>query len=130
MKKNKKEVIEKLKMYILIRENTPVEMHPAFAAHASLGCYLKFYDKESMKDWLNESFVKIVCLVNEAEFQKAKECDENYIIVTESKLGKKEVAIAFVPILAYPEFFSHLKLWKPIEIKPKIKIDETNPKLK
>ena len=120
LKRKMKEITKekKMKMYILIRENIPVELAPVVSAHASLACYLTFKDNtyvaEDMKKWLDTSFVKVLCSVNETEWKKAQEfCEGEFIAITESTLKNKEVALVYAPKADYPEFFSHLKLWKP-----------------
>lgn len=88
--------VKRLKMYILIHEDVPVEKAINSNAHASLACYLQYKQDPGMQTWLATSFAKVTCRVNEAEFQKAKQC-ENITVITESSLGGREVAVAFCP---------------------------------
>ncbi|VAW69659.1 hypothetical protein MNBD_GAMMA10-3067 [hydrothermal vent metagenome] len=54
-----------MKMYILIKESTPVSYAVLACAHASLAAYLKFKDTPEIAEWLSGPFYKVVCKVNE-----------------------------------------------------------------
>lgn len=105
-----------MKMYILILNDVPDNLVPVTAAHASLACYLEYPNDLEMKIWLSTSFKKVVCSVNQTEFDKAKEAG-NYNITTESALGGRVVAITFVPRREFPKCFSFFKLWKPNKVE-------------
>jgi len=103
-------------MYICIKDDIPVGIAINSAAHASLMCHLRFGEDEgdtNYQTWLEKSFKKVTCAVTPAEFAMLKEVSDN-IIVTESRLDGKEVAIVLSPRpeTDYPEFVSLLKLWK------------------
>jgi peptidyl-tRNA hydrolase len=105
-----------MKMYICIKDDIPVGIAMNSAAHAGLMCHLKYYDhniRTNYHTWLEKSFKKVTCAVTPAEFAMLKEVSDN-IIVTESRLDGKEVAIVLSPRpeTDYPEFVSLLKLWK------------------
>lgn len=100
-----------MKMYILIKDNVPDGFAVLAAAHASLAAYLKFRESAEVKEWLSGSFYKVICKVNEKEFEKAKTFDDQ-VILTESALDHKEVAIAFKPREEWPKPFKFYKLWK------------------
>lgn len=100
-----------MKMYILIKEDVPIGFSVLAAAHASLAAYLKFKDAPEMTTWLSGPFYKTVCRANEAEFAKAKECPD-HVVITESALENREVAIAFKPRDEYPKSFKFLKLFR------------------
>jgi len=100
-----------MKMYILIREAVPAGKAVVVSAHASLACYLKFVDNADMQTWVNGQFFKVVCSVNDAEFERFKAEPDN-LVLTESTLEGQEVAIAFCPREEYPKPFRFLKLWK------------------
>ena len=85
-----------MKMYILIRDDVPTGFAVLAAAHASLAAYLKFRESPAIEEWLAGPFYKAVCTVNEKEFEKAKSCP-NHVVITESALDDREVAIAFEP---------------------------------
>ena len=102
-----------MKMYICIKDDIPVGIAMNSAAHAGLMCHLKYKDTQPYETWLAKSFKKVTCMVTPAEFAMLKEVSDN-IIVTESRLDGKEVAIVLSPRpeTDYPEFVSLLKLWK------------------
>ena len=101
-----------MKMYILIKDNVPDEFAPVIAAHASLACFRQFEADEDMQTWINDVFKKVVCRVNEKEFNRAGE-EEKQIRLTESALDNQEVAMAFCPRDTYPKPFKFFKKWKP-----------------
>ncbi len=99
-----------MRMYILIKETVPNKFVPVIAAHASLACYQKFETDENMQIWINSIFKKVVCKVNDKEFENAK--NEN-IILTESALNNEEVCLAFSPRNEYSKQFKYFRMWKP-----------------
>ena len=102
---------EKLKMYILVKEEITTGKAIVGVAHASLACYLKFQETEEMKEWIGGIFYKTVCKVTEKEFEKAKTEDEN-VIMTESTLDNAETVLAFKPRAEYPKYFKFFRLFK------------------
>lgn len=104
-----------MKMYIIIKDNIPDKLAPVIAAHASLACYKKFQENEDMIKWINGIFKKVVCLANEIEFDKLKN-ETDFVVITESSLDNKEVALAFCPREEYPKMFKFLKMWTPQNI--------------
>jgi peptidyl-tRNA hydrolase len=102
-----------MKMYICIKQDTPVGMAMNAAAHAGLMCYLKYQERASMKEWLGKSFKKVTCAVTPAEFAMLKQL-EGIEIVTESRMDNAELAIVLSPRHdnEWPEFVNLLKLWK------------------
>ncbi len=99
-----------MRMYILIRDYVEPKFAIVAAAHASLACYFKFQDHPDMITWKSEVFYKVICKVNEKEFENARSI-ENNIVITESELLGKEVAIAFCPRGIYPKMFNYFRLW-------------------
>lgn len=102
-----------MKMYICIKDDIPVGIAMNSAAHAGLMCHLEFNEQEHYKTWLKKSFKKVTCAVTPAEFAMLKEVSDN-IVVTESRLDGKEVAVVLCPRpdTDWPEFVNLLKLWK------------------
>ena len=100
-----------MKMYILIRDDVPNGFAILAAAHASLAAYLRFQDTPEVRDWLAGPFYKAVCGVSAAEFEKDKQCPD-HVVLTESALDNREVAIAFNPREAPPKSFKYLPLFK------------------
>ncbi|MBK6734046.1 MAG: hypothetical protein IPG61_08125 [bacterium] len=100
-----------MKMYILIRDDVPTGFALLAAAHASLAAYLKFADSPEIAAWLAGPFYKAICCVNGAEFEQAKTCAD-HVILTESALDGREVAIAFKPRNEWPKSFKFYRLYR------------------
>lgn len=100
-----------MKMYILLKDSLPKGFVPLAAAHASLACYLKFKEDPDMQEWASGTFYKVVCKVNEKEFEKAKSFEDR-VVLTESALDNQEVAIAFKPRRNWPMAFQFYPLYK------------------
>jgi len=102
-----------MKMYICIKDDIPVGIAMNSAAHAGLMCHLKYFEQANYHTWLTKSFKKVTCMVTPAEFAMLREVSDN-IIVTESRLDGKEVAVVLAPRpdTEFPEFIPLLKLWK------------------
>lgn len=102
-----------MKMYICIKDSTPVGMAMNAAAHAGLICHLEYQNDPVYKEWLSKSFKKVTCSVTPAEFAMLQQIDK-HVIVTESRLDNAELAVVLCPRhdSDWPEFISLLKLWK------------------
>ena len=100
-----------MKMYILIKEDVPLGLAMTAAAHASMAGYLEFKNTPEVAEWLFGPFKKVVCKVNEKEFENAKEV-EDHVVLTESALDDQEVAIAFKPRIEWPKMMKFLRLYK------------------
>jgi len=98
-------------MYILLKEDLPEGFAVLASAHASLAAYLKFEHDAQMQEWVNGTFYKVICKVNEAEFEKAKSF-EDHVVLTESALDNQEVAIAFKPREEWPKAFKFYRLYR------------------
>lgn len=104
-----------MKMYIIVKNNVPDKLVPVITAHASLACYKKYEDNEDMTKWINGIFKKVVCVVNDSEFDGLKN-ETDCIVLTESSLDNREVSLAFCPREEYPKKFKFLKMWTPQNI--------------
>ena len=100
-----------MKMYILIKESVPLGFAILAAAHASLAAYLKFKETPEVAEWLSGPFYKVVCRVTDREFEKAKTV-EDHVVLTESALEGREVAVAFKPREEWPKMFRFLRLFR------------------
>lgn len=103
---------EKLKMYILIKDDVPDNMVPVIAAHVALGTYLYLETEKIMDLWKRFSFKKVVCSVNQKEFDNMVKSEYDHRVFTESSLGDRAVAIGVVPT-DEEKPFKYFKLWKP-----------------
>ncbi|MFC3161410.1 Peptidyl-tRNA hydrolase PTH2 [Chryseobacterium arachidis] len=61
-----------MKIYIIVKNDIPYKSVPVITAHASLACYRKFESNENMIQWIHGIFRKVVCIVNETEFNALK----------------------------------------------------------
>jgi len=102
-----------MKMYICIKDSTPVGMAMNAAAHAGLMCHLQYQNDADYMTWLDTSFKKVTCSVTPAEFAMLKQLDD-VLVVTESRMDNAELAVVLCPRNdnEWPEFVSLLKLWK------------------
>ncbi|NQS88817.1 hypothetical protein HQ584_03380 [Patescibacteria group bacterium] len=106
------------KMYILVRESVKEkdEGHAVLSvAHASAAACRNWAAEADFDDWANNSFRKVLCLVTDEEFDKAKtyfEDGRDFQIMTESALDNKEISVVFKPREEWPKFFKFLRLWK------------------
>ena len=100
-------------MYIVIKEGTPRGHAVNCAAHAALACYLKYKDTDEMQDWLASSFRKVTCSASEEEFEAIKYWIDDLVVITESALGDREVALALPPRLKdWPDIVKKLRLYR------------------
>jgi hypothetical protein len=98
-------------MYILVRDDVPLGFAMVAVAHASLAGYLEFRETPEVKEWLAGSFFKAVCIVNAKEFENARAVPD-HVVLTESALGGREVAMAFKPRDEWPKMFRFFKLYR------------------
>lgn len=100
-----------MKMYILVKDDVELGFAMLAVAHASLGAYLKFQHTDEVAEWLSGPFYKVVCKVNAKEFERAKTFADN-VVITESALDNKEIAIAFKPRKEWAKPFKFYKLYR------------------
>ncbi len=98
-------------MYILLKDSIPQGFAVLAAAHASLAAYKKFEEDADMQEWISGTFYKVICKVNDKEFEKAKSF-EGHVVLTESALDNQEVAIAFKPREDWPKSFRFYRLYR------------------
>lgn len=105
-------------MYILVRDDIPLGFAMVAVAHASLAGYLKFRDTPEVSQWLSGPFFKAVCKANSKEFENAKAVSD-HVVLTESALNDREVAIVFKPRQDWPKMFRFLRLYRdaPTEVR-------------
>lgn len=104
-----------MKMYILVRDDIPLGFAMVAVAHASLAGYLKFQHSPEVKEWLSGPFFKTVCKANPKEFENAKLVPD-HVVLTESALGNREVAIVFKPRAEWPKMFKFLRLYRDVPL--------------
>lgn len=109
-----------MKMYILVKNTLSPGLAAVSIAHASLGTYLKFYEggfNPVVKDWVLNSFKKVICSVTPEEFEAAKGFERG-ILFTESNMKRidpaavnNETCIGFEPREVWPDQFKKYKLY-------------------
>src|SRR5262249_13942964 len=99
-----------MRMYILIRESTPIGYAMTAAAHSSLAVYLQYKETLEMRKWLTGTLNKTICKVSDEEFEKAKLVPEG-VLVTEAGIRGAEVALAFKPRDRWPKAFQYFRLY-------------------
>ena len=100
-----------MKMYILIRDSVPLGFAVLAAAHGSLAAYLRYRDSEEVAEWLAGPFRKVICKVDDAEFERFKGLGK-HVVITESALDGQEVALAFRPAREWNKAFQFLRLMR------------------
>ena len=83
-------------MYILVKDSVDLGHAILTVAHSAVACCREFKDDPYFKDWIENSFRKVVCKVNQKEFDRAKTFEKG-IIMTESALDNEEISIIFCP---------------------------------
>ena len=101
----------KLKMYILILDWVDLGHAINSASHAGLMGYLKWKHDPIIHVWLDNSFKKVTCKINQEEFDRAIKFDD-YEVITELAFDQKPVGLVFKPRYEWPKFFNFLKLYK------------------
>ena len=104
-----------MNMSILVRDDVPLGFAMVAVAHASLAGYLQFRDTPEVQAWLAGPFFKAVCIVNAKEFENAKQVAD-HVVLTESALDKREVAIVLRPREEWPKMFKFLKLYRSVPV--------------
>lgn len=100
-----------MKMYILVRDDIPLGFAAVAIAHASLAGYLRYKDHPDTKAWLDGPFYKVICKVNDSQWELAKTAGDA-LVITESALEGKEVALVFRPRAEWPKAFRFLPLFR------------------
>jgi hypothetical protein len=106
-----------LKMYILLKDTTPIYLAPLITAHAAMGAYRKFRGRILMSEWLEtELFRKAVCSVTPEQFEKSKEYGEFWAVTENKHKHLGELGLGFDIREEYPKFFKFLPLYRPVNI--------------
>jgi peptidyl-tRNA hydrolase len=99
-----------MRMYILIRESTPIGYALVAAAHASLAVYFQFQNTPEIKKWLAGTQNKTVCKVSDEEFEAAKLVADG-VVITERGMRNAEIALAYKPRDRWPKAFQYFRLY-------------------
>ena len=104
-----------MKMYVLLRSaSKPLQFAPVVTGHAALAGYLKFQGDPDVQEWANTVFYKVICTVNDKEFEAAKGFAKSAVL-TESALDGREVAVVLAPRpeAEWPKAVKFYRKWKP-----------------
>jgi peptidyl-tRNA hydrolase len=98
-------------MYILVLEDVPLGHALVAVAHGSLAAYLRFREHPEVAEWLSNSFKKVICRVTAEEFEDAR-TTADHVVITESSLEGREVALALRPRTEWPPSFHFYRLYR------------------
>lgn len=101
---------DKMKLYILIREDISIGHSINCAAHAACAAALKWKDDSDFINWEKHSFRKVTCKVSRKMFEESKQFSD-HIIISEDAINDTEVAIIFKPREVWPDFFTRPRLF-------------------
>lgn len=113
------------KMYIAVLEGVPDFMVPTLVAHAVLGAHLFFEfqgdtnvdvgDNVVYREWLENSFRKVVLKVNHKEFNKIRDTMICYQAHENTTLNGEKSCLVVLPVEsdAVPNVLKFAKMWKP-----------------
>jgi len=102
-----------LKMYILIREDTPANLVPLIAAHTAMGTYREFEPWIVTQKWFETELQKtVICKVSAKQFEKAKEYGDWFALIEVHHQELGELGLGFRVQKEYPKFFKFLPLYK------------------
>ncbi|OHD21938.1 MAG: hypothetical protein A2Y38_00040 [Spirochaetes bacterium GWB1_59_5] len=99
------------RMYIILKAGLEPGMAVLSAAHAAVSATLAFRDQPETQQWTSGIFYKVICEAYEKEFEEAKKLGP-HVLMTESSLGGKEVALGFPPMSDPPKRFKYFRLYK------------------
>lgn len=103
------------KMYIAILDEAPDYMVPTLVAHTAIGAHLNLEGYEAYQDWLQNSFKKVVCRVNQKEFDKIADTLLCYSGWENTICGGGPSCLIVLPVESdkVPNVLKFAKLWKP-----------------
>ena len=87
------------KMYIAVLEQVPDFMTPTLVAHSVLSAHLKFQNEPSYKDWIANSYSKVVVRVNQKEFDKIAALPEVYLGHENKTLDGVKSCVVVMPMI-------------------------------
>lgn len=110
LEKHDAKMEDDLEMYILIREEIPIDIVPLIATHIAMITYKKFKDYRLMQKWFETKLQKtVICKVTRAQFEKAKEYDGYFALSEVHHQDFGELGLGFKIEEKYPKFFKFLK---------------------
>lgn len=102
------------KMYISVLDKAPKNMVPTLVAHSVLGAHLKLSNEDTYKQWLSESYKKVVVSVDQKSFDKIFNLDQTIYAGHEYTIlsGEKSCLITIVKSDEIPNVLKFAKLWE------------------
>jgi putative NADPH-quinone reductase len=104
-------------MYIVIRDDVPDFIAPTLVAHSVLNAHIKFQHVDAYRQWLTDSFKKVVVRVSQATFT---DIIENLKLPMHVGHEKKtcdgaDICIVCMPVwnTNVPNILKCVDLWKP-----------------
>lgn len=104
-----------LKMYIVVRDDVPVNITPTLVAHSAINAHIKFNGKSELYDeWLEKYYYKVTVKVDKNVFEKIRStipCHEGY----ENKTCNGEITcLVCEPVWSdnTPKPLIYASLWK------------------
>ena len=107
------------RLMIAVLEDVPDFMVPTLVAHSVISAHLKFEGLTEYKDWLHNSFRKVVLRVNRKEFNKIEALDLPKHLGHENKtLDGLPSCIVVIPLSQdeTPSVLKFARLWKPVVV--------------
>ncbi|MNQ62201.1 hypothetical protein D3C85_765390 [compost metagenome] len=107
------------KMYICVLDEFPDYMVPTLVAHSVLAAHFTFSDNSDVYNyWLKDSFKKVVCRVNQKEFEKIRSTLNCHVGFEKHTLEGKDSCLVVEPVEydKIPNVLKFAKTWKPKEI--------------
>lgn len=116
------------KMYIAVLDEAPDYMVPTLVAHSVINAHLRFDHINrnitqlcmvTYREWLQNSFRKVVLRVTRKEYNKMKETLVYYEGYENTICEGKGSCLVMLPVMsdAVPNVLKYAKLWKPKEIE-------------
>jgi inhibitor of KinA sporulation pathway (predicted exonuclease) len=100
-----------MKMYALVKESVPYKHAVSDAITACIQTAIKYDDRPDTQFWKDKGCLTQVCVVNDKEFEAAKEF-EDFTTLKNQTWGNNETVIAFAPRAEYPNRFGYYKSFR------------------
>jgi hypothetical protein len=105
-----------LKMYFAVLDTIPLGLAMTAVAHGAAAAIESWPNKDDdpvMKEWLEQSFKKVICKVTREQFDRLKDLSLSpYLEMTESALNGIPTVLVFKPRVEWPPIFKELKLYR------------------
>lgn len=104
----------KSKMYIAVLDEAPDYMVPTLVAHTMINAHINLNTYPEYRDWLVNSFKKVVLRVSRSEYEKIKNKVKVYYEGYENTICNAEGScIVVLPSDDHPWILRQAKMWAP-----------------